>query len=121
MKRYERTLLQRARFAGWYRCCCVGDERKRSRGLYMLDHRHQPGIARGSERNDEALSTVREQLKAYFAGKLQEFELALAGEGSDFQTQSVASAAARSLSARPRATAGSPSASATPMHRAPSG
>jgi methylated-DNA-[protein]-cysteine S-methyltransferase len=54
-------------------------------GLYMHEQRHRPELPVGAERNDSAFRQVREQLKAYFAGKLQEFELTLAGEGSDFQ------------------------------------
>ena len=54
-------------------------------GLYMHEQRHRPELPAGVERNDSAFRQVREQLKAYFAGKLQEFELTLAGEGSDFQ------------------------------------
>ena len=54
-------------------------------GLYMHEQRHRPELPPGIERNDHAFRPVREQLEAYFAGKLQRFELALAGEGSDFQ------------------------------------
>ena len=55
------------------------------RGLYMHDQRHRPPLPDGCEQNDKAFRQAREQLKAYFAGKLQDFELALAGEGSAFQ------------------------------------
>ena len=54
-------------------------------GLYMHEQRHRPELPAGSERNDRAFKSVREQLKAYFAGKLQEFELELRGEGSEFK------------------------------------
>ena len=54
-------------------------------GLYMHEQRHRPDLPAATERNDKAFRLVREQLKAYFAGKLHEFELELAGEGSDFQ------------------------------------
>jgi len=54
-------------------------------GLYMHEQRHLPELPAGCERNDRAFRQAREQLNAYFAGKLQEFELALAGEGSAFQ------------------------------------
>jgi methylated-DNA-[protein]-cysteine S-methyltransferase len=64
----------------------VGDEAS-LRGLYMLDHRHQSPVAEGCERNDRALGAVRQQLSAYFAGKLRKFEVSLAVEGSAFQKQ----------------------------------
>jgi methylated-DNA-[protein]-cysteine S-methyltransferase len=64
----------------------VGDEAS-LRGLYMLDHRHQLPVAEGCERNDRAFSAVRQQLSAYFAGKLRKFEVSLAVEGSAFQKQ----------------------------------
>jgi methylated-DNA-[protein]-cysteine S-methyltransferase len=54
-------------------------------GLFMDAQRHRPALPEGCERNDHAFRAVREQLNAYFAGKLQNFELALAGEGSSFQ------------------------------------
>lgn len=54
-------------------------------GLYMHEQRHRPDLPDGCERNDRAFRDVREQLKAYFAGRLQEFEVALASEGSPFQ------------------------------------
>jgi methylated-DNA-[protein]-cysteine S-methyltransferase len=54
-------------------------------GLYMHEQRYRPELPPGTERNDKAFRSVREQLKAYFAGQLQQFELKLAGEGSDFQ------------------------------------
>ena len=56
-------------------------------GLYMQEQRHRPELPDGLERNDKAFRLVREQLRAYFAGKLQEFELSLAGEGTAFQRQ----------------------------------
>jgi len=56
-------------------------------GLYMHEQRHRPALPDGLERNDQAFRLVREQLRAYFAGKLQEFELSLAGEGTAFQRQ----------------------------------
>ena len=54
-------------------------------GLYMHEQRHRPVLPDGCERSDRSFRDVREQLKAYFAGKLQRFEVALAGEGSPFQ------------------------------------
>lgn len=54
-------------------------------GLYMHEQRHRPELPSGCERNERAFRAAREQLKAYFAGKLRQFELPLGGEGSDFQ------------------------------------
>ena len=54
-------------------------------GLYMQEQRHRPELPDGVERNDQAFRLVREQLRAYFAGKLREFALVLAGEGTAFQ------------------------------------
>jgi methylated-DNA-[protein]-cysteine S-methyltransferase len=54
-------------------------------GLFMDEQRHRPALPESCERNDRAFRAVREQLNAYFAGKLQKFEIALAGEGSPFQ------------------------------------
>jgi methylated-DNA-[protein]-cysteine S-methyltransferase len=65
----------------------LGDERALT-GLYMRDHRHQPPAPDGCERNDRAFSGVREQLEAYFAGRLRQFDISFAGQGSPFQ-QSV--------------------------------
>ena len=62
----------------------LGDERTLT-GLYMHEHRHQPPTPAGCEQNDRAFRHVREQLQAYFAGKLQSFEIAVAGHGSPFQ------------------------------------
>ena len=57
------------------------------RCLYMLDQEHQLPLAEGCERNDRAFRDVRQQLTAYFAGKLRSFEVATAVEGSAFQKQ----------------------------------
>jgi methylated-DNA-[protein]-cysteine S-methyltransferase len=54
-------------------------------GLFMDEQRHRPALPDGCERNDAAFRAVREQLNAYFTGKLQKFDVALAGEGSPFQ------------------------------------
>jgi methylated-DNA-[protein]-cysteine S-methyltransferase len=62
----------------------LGDDQLLS-GLYMHEQRHRPPLPNSCKRNDQAFRHVREQLKAYFAGKLQRFEIALAGEGSAFQ------------------------------------
>jgi len=64
----------------------LGDP-QRLTGLYMHEQRHRPPLPEGCRQNDNAFRQVREQLKQYFAGKLQQFELELelAGEGSPFQ------------------------------------
>jgi methylated-DNA-[protein]-cysteine S-methyltransferase len=62
----------------------VGDDRALS-GLYMHDQRHRPPLPDGCRRNDRMFREAREQLRAYFAGKLRDFELQLAAEGSEFQ------------------------------------
>lgn len=62
----------------------LGDEQRLS-GLYMHEQRHRPPLPDGCRENDKAFRHVREQLKQYFAGKLQQFEVELAGEGSPFQ------------------------------------
>jgi len=54
-------------------------------GLYFEGHKPHPrrdGIWR---RDDGPFKTAREQLEAYFAGDLVEFELRTALEGTDFQ------------------------------------
>lgn len=58
---------------------------ERLQALYMREQRHRPPQPPGCERNDQAFRLVREQLKAYFAGKLRKFEISLDAEGSDFQ------------------------------------
>ncbi len=55
-------------------------------GLHMTrGHRYTPAIAPGWRRDPDALADVREQLDAYFAGKLRRFELELAPRGTEFQ------------------------------------
>jgi methylated-DNA-[protein]-cysteine S-methyltransferase len=51
-------------------------------GVYMEPHPFEPG-----RRDDALLRPVREQLRAYFAGELLDFDLPLAGAGSPFQAQ----------------------------------
>jgi methylated-DNA-[protein]-cysteine S-methyltransferase len=53
-------------------------------GLYPHTHRDLPDT-RGLERNDAWFSGVRDQLDAYFRGKLSEFTVALAPRGTVFQ------------------------------------
>ena len=64
----------------------VGDEAALA-GLYMQDQRHQPPLPDGCRKNDKAFRDAREQLRAYFAGKLQQFELVLRASGSAFQAR----------------------------------
>ncbi len=62
----------------------LGDEHALT-GLYMQDHRRQPPAPIGCVENDRPFRGVREQLAAYFAGRLRRFEVAVAGQGSAFQ------------------------------------
>jgi methylated-DNA-[protein]-cysteine S-methyltransferase len=64
----------------------LGDERGLA-ALYMVEHRHQPPMPDGCAHNDVAFRAAREQLLAYFAGELLDFELELAGQGTPFQRQ----------------------------------
>ncbi|MCQ6262806.1 methylated-DNA--[protein]-cysteine S-methyltransferase [Alcanivorax sp. MM125-6] len=57
-------------------------------GLYMKRWKERPEADRERYRDDALFRAAREQLAAYFAGQLREFELPLAPRGSDFQ-QSV--------------------------------
>ena len=58
-------------------------------GLYMALHRNGPAPRPKPEwdRDDPALRLAREQLKAFFAGKLRVFELPLRMIGTPFQKQ----------------------------------
>lgn len=64
----------------------LGDERALA-ALYMVDHRHQPPLPAGCERRDLAFRAAREQLAAYFAGELTEFDVLLSARGTDFQSK----------------------------------
>jgi methylated-DNA-[protein]-cysteine S-methyltransferase len=52
-------------------------------GLYMTDHRHLPTIP--GQRDDAVLPDLQEQLSAYFARELKEFDVRLAVTGTPFQ------------------------------------
>ena len=52
-------------------------------GLYMHEHRHMPVIP--GHRDDTLLPGVREQLTAYFARELKEFDVRTSVLGTDFQ------------------------------------
>ena len=54
-------------------------------GLYMTEHRHGPAADTLGARDDDGLPAAREQLAAYFAGDLVEFDLATTASGTAFQ------------------------------------
>jgi len=56
-------------------------------GLSMVEHRGGPAPRpdQGWRRDDSAFRAVREQLSAYFAGSLRDFQLRLGMEGTPFQ------------------------------------
>ncbi len=54
-------------------------------GLYMHDQKYRPPIAVECELNDKLFRDVREQLNAYFAGTLRDFDVTLDGNGTEFQ------------------------------------
>ena len=58
-------------------------------GLSMCQHRGRPaqGPEAGWQRDDSVFQAVREQLDAYFAGRLRDFELPLRMAGTPFQHQ----------------------------------
>jgi methylated-DNA-[protein]-cysteine S-methyltransferase len=61
----------------------AGEDGKLSH-LLMLDHSHAPNQT-GWQRDDTAFPDVVEQLAAYFAGDLTEFDLSYQMAGTDFQ------------------------------------
>ncbi|HWM04415.1 MAG TPA: methylated-DNA--[protein]-cysteine S-methyltransferase [Actinophytocola sp.] len=52
-------------------------------GLYMAEHRYAP--SEFGTRADDTLPAAAEQLAAYFAGELRDFDLTLAPRGTPFQ------------------------------------
>ncbi len=56
-------------------------------GVYMDAQKHRPSLPAGAERSEPRFAAAREQLRAYFAGRLRRFELALGAAGSPFQKQ----------------------------------
>ena len=52
-------------------------------GLYMTGHRHQPALP--ADRDDSLLPELQEQLAAYFARDLKEFDVRLTVTGTPFQ------------------------------------
>jgi len=53
--------------------------------LHMHEQKYLPDLPAEYQRNDRAFKDVREQLTAYFAGKLLHFDVPVAGEGTEFQ------------------------------------
>jgi methylated-DNA-[protein]-cysteine S-methyltransferase len=54
-------------------------------GLYMTEQRHRPTEETFGPRDDTLSHDVIEQLNAYFAGDLKEFDLELTMAGTEFQ------------------------------------
>ncbi|MCA3014293.1 MAG: methylated-DNA--[protein]-cysteine S-methyltransferase [Myxococcaceae bacterium] len=54
-------------------------------GLYPPAHGRQPAIGAGWQRHDAFFTGVKDQLEAYFAGRLTRFEVSLAAKGTPFQ------------------------------------
>jgi methylated-DNA-[protein]-cysteine S-methyltransferase len=54
-------------------------------GLYMTEQRHRPPEESFGPRDDTLFADVEEQLEAYFAGELKEFDLELRLHGTPFQ------------------------------------
>jgi methylated-DNA-[protein]-cysteine S-methyltransferase len=54
-------------------------------GLYMTDQRHRPPEETFGAPDDTPFSETIDQLKAYFAGELKEFDLPLRLDGTPFQ------------------------------------
>ena len=52
-------------------------------GLYMTEHRHMPALE--GNRDDTVLPGLQEQLAAYFARELKDFDVALSVVGTPFQ------------------------------------
>jgi methylated-DNA-[protein]-cysteine S-methyltransferase len=56
-------------------------------GLYMDRQRYRPETATFGDRDDESFAPAVEQLEAYFAGRLTEFDVPLNLIGTPFQRQ----------------------------------
>jgi methylated-DNA-[protein]-cysteine S-methyltransferase len=56
-------------------------------GLYLHDQRHAPPADRLGDRDDTTLPAVQEQVLAYLAGELRDFDVDLAPVGTPFQAE----------------------------------
>jgi methylated-DNA-[protein]-cysteine S-methyltransferase len=54
-------------------------------GVHMHEQRHFPAIPASVQRDDAGLAPIVEQLQAYFAGELTDFELPMSARGTEFQ------------------------------------
>jgi methylated-DNA-[protein]-cysteine S-methyltransferase len=54
-------------------------------GVHMHNQRHAPTLPATCERDDAPFAHAVEQLRAYFAGELTEFDLPVAMHGTEFQ------------------------------------
>lgn len=54
-------------------------------GLYMTDHKNGPMPESGWQRSEAMFNIICEQLKTYFAGERQAFDVPLDPQGTDFQ------------------------------------
>lgn len=54
-------------------------------GVHMHNQRHAPTVQATCERDDAPFAPVAQQLRAYFAGELTEFDLPMQLEGTEFQ------------------------------------
>lgn len=54
-------------------------------GLYLHEQKHLPAAAALGPRDDRVQPALREQLPAYFAGQLRDFDVPLATAGTPFQ------------------------------------
>ena len=64
----------------------VGED-GRLAGLFLDGQRHRPPADRLGERDDTTLPALQEQLVAYLAGELHDFDVALAPLGTPFQAE----------------------------------
>ena len=56
-------------------------------GVYLDGQRHRPPASALGERDEATLPSLREQLSAYLAGDLEQFDVELAPLGTPFQAQ----------------------------------
>jgi len=63
----------------------AGDDDDTISGLRMEDHAHPPADLDDWEPDDGAFPAVVDQLRAYFAGDLTDFDVKMRLEGTDFQ------------------------------------